>query len=51
MELHRVPETFFGFALIFRTNEHVDAIVAVAEQLEKNVRADVAGGTCEKDGH
>jgi hypothetical protein len=51
MQLHGVPQTPFGFALIFRAHQHVDVIVAVAEQLEKNVRADISGGTCEKNSH
>ncbi len=43
MQLHRVPQTLFGFAMIFRADQQLTLSLLLREQLGKNVRADVAG--------
>ncbi len=51
MQLQRVPEALVRFLLRLRAHQQIQAVRVTLQQNGGDVRADVAGGTGQKDGH
>jgi hypothetical protein len=51
MQLQRVPQSLICFLLRLRPDQQIQALRMTIQQDGGNVRANVAGGTGQKDGH
>ena len=51
MQLKRAPEAFLGFLFITRADEEIQRVGMAREQIRRDVRADISGGTGQEDSH
>ena len=51
MQLESAPQTFLRFLIIARADEQIQRVGMAREQIRRDVRADVSGGTGQEDSH
>ena len=51
MQLERAPEAFLSLLFITRANEEIQRVGMAREQIRRDVRADISGGTGQEDSH
>ena len=51
VQLESAPEAFLGFLFIARADEEIQRVGMARQQIRRDVRADISGGTGQEDGH
>ena len=51
MQLQRPPETLARFLLVARADQEIQRVGMVREQIRRDVRADISGGTGQENSH
>jgi hypothetical protein len=51
MQLKSAPETFLRFLFTVRADEQIQRVGVTREQIRRDMRADISGGTGQEDGH